>query len=102
MVDRTQLAASDVARSLGAVLERVMKGETIEIIRYGRVVAVLAPPPKERREPRAVQPDKLGTAAQSLVDAVSPSVARQPVGKISPQERQRKVDQLLKGSRRGD
>ena len=99
-----QIDASKLARGLGAALERVVRGETIEIIRYGRVVAVLAPPPKERRGPRSVQPDKLGSAdpLPTPTDAVSPQARPAgTVGKIDPMSRQRRVDEILKGSRRG-
>jgi antitoxin (DNA-binding transcriptional repressor) of toxin-antitoxin stability system len=71
-----KIDASTISKSFGATLERVIGGETVEITRYNRVVAVLAP------APNAVQPD----TAQPVV----------PDLKKSPQS----VDDILKNSRR--
>lgn len=71
-----KIGAGQLSKSLGATLERVIGGETVEITRYNRVVAVLAP------APNAVQPD---TARPVVPDL-----------KKSPQS----VDDILKYSRR--
>lgn len=81
MTDRIE--ASKLPRQLGAVLERVVAGETIEVVRYGRVVAVLAPPSG------AVQPDTARPVQPEVVKGANPAAARQ-----------QRVDEILGGVRR--
>lgn len=91
-----QIEASKLARGMGAALERVVAGESLEIVRYGRVVALLVPPTR-KREPRTVQPDKLGvvqTPTQGAKPFLKPA--------LTPADRQRSVDQILRDSRRGN
>lgn len=102
MTDRIE--ASKLARGLGAVLERVVAGETLEIVRYGRVVAVIGPP-KVKRDPIAPDVKKaVGGPRRQPLDAVSPqAMPKTGVGKVSSAaERQRHVDELLRGARRSD
>jgi antitoxin (DNA-binding transcriptional repressor) of toxin-antitoxin stability system len=47
---------SEVNRRLGEILEAVGKGESIELVRYGRVVAVLTPPRAVTAQPEKKSP----------------------------------------------
>lgn len=43
-----EIPSGAAAKSLGQILERVSRGETIMITRYGRPYALLTPPPREK------------------------------------------------------
>lgn len=88
-----QMEASKLARGLGAALELVLAGESIQILRYGRVVALLVPATK--REPRTVQPDKLGAADSPRRATGAPPEPPQQTAA----ERQRRVDEVLRLAR---
>lgn len=62
-----------MARRFGDYLERVVAGESFEVMRYGRVVARLTPAGPVKREP--VQPDVRKAAPvipsrQAVVDGI--------------------------------
>lgn len=78
-----RIEASKLARGLGAVLDRVVGGETLEVIRYGRVIAVLSPP---AGRPNTVQPD--------TARPVTPSTVKDGT-------RQQRLDRILNDSRKG-
>jgi antitoxin (DNA-binding transcriptional repressor) of toxin-antitoxin stability system len=87
-----RIEATRLAKNLGAALERVVAGETLEIERYGRVVAVLGPP-----ERRPVKPDTVRPVIPGVTKAVEPE--KQPKAETAI-ERQQRIDALLRGSRR--
>ena len=45
-----KISSSEAARIMGQIYERVAKGETILLTRYGRPYVLLSPPPPETEE----------------------------------------------------
>lgn len=78
-----KVEASKLARGLGVVLERVMRGESFEVVRYGRVVAELRPASNDAVRPQTARP-------------ISPQVIK---SSNEAAERQSQVDKILAGSR---
>lgn len=77
-----KIQASVMARRFGDYLERVVAGESFEVLRYGRVVARLTPTGPPARE------------------AVVPQVQKATAPSTDPRERQAVVDQVLRDSRK--
>ena len=106
MAEPEMVAVRDFTREPSTYIERVGRGGSFRLTRYGKVVARLLPPEEmviadeqRRIEQQLRQPDPSTT-----LDAVGPSGG---VGKVSIEqsrgeavERQRKIDDLLHGSRK--
>lgn len=92
-----RVKSTEINRRWGELLNAVLGGETIEVVRYEQVVARIVPVKAEKQRP----PEPL-TSPPRMVDAVAPG-AQPPgaVGKITTSaERQALVDGILNKSRR--
>lgn len=97
MTSARRVNSTEINRRWGELLNAVLGGETIEVVRYDRVVARIVPVEKK---PQTVAPIP---DPPRMVDAVSPQ-AHPPgaVGKITTSaERQRLVDEILNKSKKG-
>ncbi len=95
-----KVEASKLARGLGVVLERVMRGESFEVVRYGRVVAEIRPATNDAVRPQTARPVVPQFIKAPLVDAVSPP--NRLTGSAEALDRQSQVDKILAGSRRAE
>lgn len=97
MTSARRVNSTEINRRWGELLNAVLGGETIEVMRYDRVVARIVP--VEQGKPRTAAPIP---PPPRMVDAVSPQ-AQPPgaVGKITTSaDRQRVVDEILNKSKR--
>ncbi|QTX03781.1 type II toxin-antitoxin system Phd/YefM family antitoxin [Agromyces archimandritae] len=86
------VSASEARQSLPAQLDRVERGEEIEITRHGRVVAVLVSPDAlrlRRSSERTARADELGTRLEQS--------RRQPVRPVAANRR--RIDRLAQAVR---
>lgn len=74
----------EVQHGLGRVLERVRRGETINVTKHGRVVAKLVPPDPAPKAVKPVWPDFAARLRERFPDGPLPG---KPVSEILAEQR---------------